>query len=236
MVDYREHTQTIEIPKGTGTRGFLRAIEEILKLDRVQGINIDARGQVSYTRYVREDDGDMDVARLQFETLMPYAVVRNGRIDEIVTGLRETPALVVARMFAEVSKQKLYPLAFVTGANTTLFDWLWGAGLEIANKDEFFGLPVHRDRLVDDYVLIIAAAYGRGANFTDTQQSFKIVMPQRTTDNALSTRQGDHQGKNPPGGDPRAVSQVGVPGRGANGTPPRNSGGGNPSGGGSAAE
>ena len=230
MQEYREHTEVIEIPKGTGAKGFLRAIEEILKLDRVQGISIDARGQVTYTRYILEDDDNLDIGpRMHFETLMPYAVVRNGIVDEVTTFPQDSPAVVAAHMFNAACKIRLTPVAFVTGADTTLFDWMRGSGLEVVSKEELFGLPILRDRLVADYVLLLAAAYGRGASFNDTQHSFKVVMPQRETkreNNALTVSQGHSSRGNLATGDARSVPALGVPSGAVNGSGARKPGGG----------
>jgi hypothetical protein len=181
MTDYKLHTETIEVPKGTGRNGFTHVVSELLSLDRIQSINIDARGKVTYTRYVRGESELPDIGpQISFEKLMPYACVRNGVILEVQVSLNH-PAKAISKMFQRVSNERLYPIAFVTGANTTLWDWLRTSdGMEVDNHDEFFGLPVMADRHVDDYVLMLASAYGRQVNITEVQKTFKIIMPQRS--------------------------------------------------------
>lgn len=81
--DYVEVNEAVEVPRNTGIRGFMHTIESILKLPRVQRIEIDSRGKVSYTYFARREEEHAPL-RMNFSTLMPYAAVRNGvSIDEI---------------------------------------------------------------------------------------------------------------------------------------------------------
>ena len=82
MKERREDTQIVEIPKGSGRQGFLLAIDQILKLSRVQGIQVDARGKIYYTRYVEEGEPAPPV-EIDFETLSPHSVIRNALIQEL---------------------------------------------------------------------------------------------------------------------------------------------------------
>jgi hypothetical protein len=189
MLEFELKSETFEVPKNTGINGFLLAIKSILALPKVQGVHIDARGKVTYERFVPKEDALELGPTINFETLMPYACVRNGVIKEISSN-EKTPTLTIARMFQAASRERLYPIAWVTGANPTLWDWFRVcAGIEMENLEEFYGLPLLADRYVDDYVLILATAYGRSTSIVDAQKSFKIVMPQRRTEveNALSS-------------------------------------------------
>lgn len=213
MTDYRLHEEKIDVPKGAGRRGFLHTIDQILQLDRVQGINIDARGNVTYTRYVRDDSSEPDIGpKISFESLMPYASIRNGAMAELPPV--SVPSRAIAKLFQRVANERLHPIAFVTGANPTLWEWLQEAeGIETENREEFYGLPVLADRHLDDYVLILAAAFGRSAGIADVQKSFKIIMPQRRDD--AFDRNSSGEGGNPAGGDVGRVQAVGTSGRGA---------------------
>jgi len=233
MDEYRLHSEKIDIPKGAGPKGFLHTIEQILKLDRVQSIQIDARGNITYTRFVRDAAEDFNIGpKISFESLMPFACARNGVIQEIQVSPHH-PTKAISKMFQRVSNERLFPAAFITGASTTLWDWLsTNDGLDVDNRDEFYGLPVLADRHLDDYVLLLAAAYGRGAGITEVQKTFKIIMPQRKED-ALD-RNSSTQGGNFAGGDPSGISSVGSLSRDANGaTSPKAGGGGSGNRGGS---
>ena len=177
MKERREEKQTIEIPKGTGRAGFLLAIEEILKLPRVQGIQVDARGTVSFSRFVNEDEKFVPL-EVDFETISPYMSIRNSPMVEMPALIDLSPPELIYTIFNEASNDQLFPIAFVTGANSQLPLWLKTSGHDLSRaKDEFFGLPLFSDRNIDDSVLVMCAAHSRGSALVDTQKSYKIVMP-----------------------------------------------------------
>jgi hypothetical protein len=208
MPDYELKSETFEVPKNTGTEGFLLAIKTILKMPKVQGISIDARGKVTYQQFVERGEFHEVGPTISFETLMPYACVRNGSIKELVSN-EKSPAITIAKMFQVVARERLYPVAWVTGANTTLWDWFRKySGLEMENQEDFYGLPVLTDRHLDDYVLVLATSFGRSTNIVDVQKSFKIIMPQRKED-ALD-RDGGGEGGDPIPGGAGPVQAVGV--------------------------
>lgn len=213
-MEYEEKTERIEVPRGTGIKGFLRAIETIMKLPRLQGFNCDVRGILTYTRFVAPDEPGMSLS-IDFESLMPWASVRNGIVEELVLDSSIRPLNAITEMFLAVSRERLAPVAFVAGANPTLFDWLKQHHVVLENKDELMGLPLLRDRQLEDYVLILAAGYVRGGYVSDAQKSFKIVMPERKN-NALD-RTGSGTGGDPPGGDAGGVQAMGHAGGGLNG-------------------
>lgn len=178
MEEYKEQRETVDVPRGTGVEGFLRAIGEILKLPRVQEVKVDARGKVSYIRFLREGENSKPVA-VDFETLMPYAILRNSSVQELDAHSTDA-SKVVSAIFDVVSRDHLYPVAFVGGANTVFFEWYKSTtGVELYSTEEVYGLPFYRDRMVEDYMLFLAAAYGRHSALVDVQKSYKILMPSR---------------------------------------------------------
>lgn len=223
MAELELKNETLEIPKNTGVSGFLHAIKGILTLPLVQSLNVDKKGKVTYQVYVPKGEADFGPT-ISFESLMPYACVRNGMVKEL-TSNEKNPTLTIAKIFQAVSRQRLYPIAWVTGANTTLWDWFRNlAGIEMESEEDFFGLPVLLDRYVDDYVLLLATAPGRTTDMAETHTSFKIIMPQRK-ENALDSNSGG-QGRDLVAGHPGAVPEVGVRGGpGANGALPGKAGG-----------
>ena len=121
MAEYEEVTGTIEVPKNVGIKGFLKAIEALLALPRVQSINIDARGQVEYRHFVREGEGNGPL-EVTFDSLMPYAVIRNSRVVEL--GDPDLNAAVaLGQLFNMAAADHLHPVALVGGANTHLWSW-----------------------------------------------------------------------------------------------------------------
>lgn len=176
-MEYKEVSETIEVPKNTGTKGFLRAIEDILRRPRVQSIEIDARGKVSYRYFARKGEENLPL-RTDFETLMPYAVVRNGACVELAEPNSHAPTA-IGQLFDMAAVDHLFPVAWVAGANTKLWDWyIDTTKFNPASREEFFGLPFLTDRAIPDETLMLGAAYARGAALIDVQKSYKIVIPQ----------------------------------------------------------
>jgi len=174
---YEEIRESLEVPKNTGRQGFLRAIEEILTLPRIQDINIDARGKVTYRYSLREGERRREV-KPDFDSLLPYAIVRNAEVRELVEP-DANAAVAVSQLFDLASADHLFPTAFVAGPDTLFWKWYTESTcIELLSQEEFFGLPVLSDRYVEDYVFILCAAYTRGAPLSDTQRSYKLVIPQ----------------------------------------------------------
>lgn len=177
---YEEQNQSVEIPKGTGIEGFLRAIREILQLPRVQELHIDARGNITYKYFLREGEAP-SALDLEFESLMPYAIVRNGNVQEVVVKATNA-AVVLGQMFGRAAADHMYPVAWVGGANTMFWTWFdTSMGFKTLLQEELYGLPFLRDRMVEDSVLILCTAYGRRAALVDTQRSYKVLIPKVTT-------------------------------------------------------
>jgi hypothetical protein len=177
MMNYVEQNEAVEVPKGTGIEGFMRAIREVLQLPRVQEIHVDARGKVSYKYFLREGETPSEL-KVEFDSLMPYAIVRNGLVVEVQPRAgADNAAVILGQMFARAAIDHVYPVAWVAGANTIFWRWFdESTGQASLVHDELFGLPFVRDRMVEDPVLLLCTAYGRYASIVDTQRSYKLLM------------------------------------------------------------
>lgn len=165
---------TVQVPKNTGIPGFLHTIQEILKLPRVQSITIDAKGRVVYRRYVV--NGERGQIEVGFEKVEPYALIRNGPLEE-VTSSAVNAAVILASMLDAASNEGLHPVAFVAGANTVLWDWyVKSTGFEVYSREFLCGLPLLQDRHVPDTAIILCAAGNKNAGLVDAQKSYKLEM------------------------------------------------------------
>lgn len=177
---YKPVEETIEVPKETGKAGLMRSLEYIIGLKRVVEVRIQAQRppvRVSYKRYVMEDEPERPLA-LDLESLSPYAVLRNGEIQECDGGTGPA-AVVVARLFREISLVGLWPIAFVGGKASRFWDWhkeTMGM-LPSQTREDAYGLPFLTDRQVDDDTLLLAASYDRAATIIDAQRAFKLLLP-----------------------------------------------------------
>lgn len=179
MPHFVERSDLIEIPKGTGTEGFVRALRAILQQPRVQEIHINSKGQVEYVRLVRPDE-QMQPLAIDFDTIRPYAIVRNGEVKEVRVP-EDNAAIAISMLFRQVTMDRFYPVAFIAGANTELWRWYTRTtDLELPATDEFYGLPFFWDRQLEDETLILAAATARGAALIDVQRGYKISIPKGT--------------------------------------------------------
>lgn len=177
MTDWQEVTDVVEVPKNTGLDGFLQVIRSYLKTPRVQDITIDARGKVSIRRFVRPADSDRNVG-VDFASLAPSGIVRNTEVEEVVMYEGVSAAVALGSLLDRVSTDKLKPLAFMTGANSVLWDWYkMTTGVRLRDKGNLHGLPLHTDRLLPDTVLILVVGYGKDAALVDARASYKLEMP-----------------------------------------------------------
>lgn len=173
---FTQHEEEMDVPKGSGVEGFLACVKQVLKLPRVQSINIDSRGKISYTFFLR--DGEEAIkATAKFEELMPYAIVRNGSVVEVPKA-SSNAAIAIAQLFRAAAIDHLYPVAFVTGALSNL--WLWyekSFNLSPDFKEELFGLPLYVDRHAPDEALLMCTAFSRHRDLSETQKTYKVLIP-----------------------------------------------------------
>jgi len=175
MDGYQEKTSSVSVPKNTGIDGFLKTLRTILLLPRVQTISIDAKGKVSYMRYVREGEPDTAID-VDYTGLEPWSVIRNGHLDEIALNGDEPAPSVLAAMFNKVACEGLVPVAFATGADTAFWSWhKRTSGVDLAKTATVYGLPLYTDRQLPDYSLVICASYIRGS-LVDCHRFIKATM------------------------------------------------------------
>lgn len=173
MVDYKEVVNSIDVPPNTGVDGFLHTIRSILALPRVQSINIEGSGKVTYKHFALEDEA---LIGIEFEGLEPWYIIRNAEVQEFFTDYTNA-AVVISELFDRVAIEKLHPISFVTGANSIIWEWYeYTTGIRPRAGDQVFGLPLYMDRNAPDSVLILCSGYSRGGALIDTKKSFKIEM------------------------------------------------------------
>jgi hypothetical protein len=173
MPDYRKEEYSLEIPKNAGIVGFMRTLEGIIKLPRVQSIIVDARGKVSWSRFVME--GESAPLGVDFEDLEPWAIIRNRTVVELPVHTANA-ALALGVMMDRVAIEGLRPIAFVSGADTIFRDWFKETTGYSPQSDTVMGLPFYLDRNLPDSALILCAAYTPGAALSDIHKAYKIEM------------------------------------------------------------
>lgn len=172
-MDFVERTDSVDVPKNSGLKGLLTLLSALLsEIPRVKEVVIRSTGKVDYTWYA-PSEGDQPKLNVTFESLLPWAIVRNTPLKE------ETPPepnMGVYSLFRACHRDRLYPICFVTGSDTKLWDWLLAIGVPMEPSDTFFGYPLLQDREVPDDVLILCASFARTTQISDTYRSYKITM------------------------------------------------------------
>lgn len=176
MSDYEEIKETTVVPPATGVSGFLKTVEAILKLPRVQEISINAKGEVQYRYFLKAGEAARTID-LDLETLLPAQVIRNSRLEELRSP-HPNAAVMLCQLFGLMSRDHLYPVAFVVGPSTCLWDWYQQSTLTApTRRDELHGVPLLVEKSYEEQTLVLCASYTRSAALVDTQNSYKTVMP-----------------------------------------------------------
>jgi hypothetical protein len=175
MEEYEERTEKLSVPKNVGTEGFIKTLRTILSLPRVQRIEINAAGEVIYDRIVKAGEGSLPP--VDFSVLEPWAIIRNGELEEMECDFNESAPIIISRLFNKIAQEGLVPVAFVVGANTNFWDWhLNTAGVSLSRHSSAYGLPLLSDRSVPDHSLILSAAYTRGSSLSQCHRFIAVGM------------------------------------------------------------
>lgn len=175
MDGYAEKTSSVAVPKNTGIDGFLKTLRTILALPRVQTISIDAKGKVSYMRYVREGETDVPL-NVEYAGLEPWNIIRNGQIEEIDLDPATPAPAVISVMFNRVAREGLVPIAFATGAGSHFWKWHERtSGVSLSKTTTVYGLPLFTDRQMPDHALVMCAAFVKGS-LVDCHRFLNVSM------------------------------------------------------------
>lgn len=179
MSEYVLHEEEITPPKGSGIPGLLKAIQEIVQIGRVQEIRVKTNGKIEYDFYLRKNEKKQEL-NVQFEKVMPYAIVRNTDLQEIPYPSAHA-ATALAELFNASGKEHLFPIAFLGSDNTGFWPWYEDTtGLTPITKEELFGLPFLSDPMMPEMALLLCTGFKRNGVITDTVKSFKITIPKVT--------------------------------------------------------
>lgn len=172
MTELHEVTERVSVPRNTGVPGFLRTLEAILKLNRVQHISIRVDGTVEYSRYAA--DGDTATAEVNFEGLSLRELVVGGQVFEVPSGV--APHQSVVNAFMAVQLSAMVPVAWVAGEAAVLREWFELSGVQLVDVETFMGLPVHFDTDIEASALILCAAHSRQGSVYDCTKFYKVTM------------------------------------------------------------
>jgi hypothetical protein len=180
MNEFKEQSDTIDIPRGTGVDGFITTIAGILKMPRVQYIHIDGNGRIKYARVVRKGE-EISHLNPDFSQLQPSFIIRHASLKELPE--EKNAAYAITQMFLRAAIDKMYPVAFVSNPLTRLWDWFRDStGIDLSiTPDVLFSVPLILDEGIPPYVLVLCTAFLPNATMIETRTCYKITMPQPYT-------------------------------------------------------
>jgi hypothetical protein len=182
-MEYEQHDEEIDIPHGAGSAGLLEAVRGVLTLPRVQSIEINVRGKITYSFFLPKGEKAKEPV-INFEKVMPYAIARNGKIEELPYPSGDA-ITACAELFERAERDHMYPVSFLGGEKTDFWPWYAEArgheGAAANTREELFGIPFLIDSHMENTTLLLCTAYRRGAPITDTVKSYKITIPKVQT-------------------------------------------------------
>jgi hypothetical protein len=169
-------TQSVDVPPGTGVEGFVHTVRSLLKLSLIQSISINARGKVTYERFVDEDE--KNPIKVDYSGVEPWYIARNapGGVEELALNSYNA-AVILCAVLDRAMTERLHPIAFVASPNTVLWDWYgYTTGTTVNVRNSICGVPIYTDRHVPDSALILCGSYAKDGAIIDTQKAYKVEM------------------------------------------------------------
>lgn len=175
MSDLREFSKTIEVPPNTGLEGFLQVVREVLRLPRIQKLNIDRTGHITYFQLAKEE-GEVNL-NVSFDHLAPYYILKNAPMREVTYPSFIGSVAILASMLDHVAGSGHTPIAFVASPQTVLWSWLsLSDDFQATSRDVLLGYPLYTDRNIPDTALVLCAGVDRTTSLKDTKFSIKVEM------------------------------------------------------------
>jgi len=175
--DYVIDTDSIDVPASGGIPAYLKVLEYIFELPRVQRVVV-TLDKIEWTRYRRADEPTTPV-EIDLESVLPYSVIRSHDVQEVLIDNLPNPIAALGMLFAKVHMDGYSPILFVTGMQSILPRWYSQQTGVVLPPGTLHGHQVLGDSHIDDETLILCAGVSRRASLVDTQMSYKITLPRR---------------------------------------------------------
>jgi hypothetical protein len=137
---------------------------------------VDSAGRVSYTCFRREEE-TLNPVEVNFDSLLPYAVIRNAIVEDVgMFSMQENALKCIVGLFYQAAVEGLHPVAFLVGSKSVLPDWYRiSTGLPII-AGSLFGYPIYADNDVPSEVLLLSTSYHEGGGLPDVHKSYKALI------------------------------------------------------------
>jgi len=175
--EYSIETDSIDVPAAGGIPAYLKVLERVFELPRVQSVLI-TLDKIEWTRYRRADEPVVPVD-VDLESVQPYGIIRTHEVQEVLLDNLPHPIAALGMLFAKVHMDGYAPILFVTGTQGILPRWYSQHTGVVLPPGTLLGYPVVADSHIDDETLILCAGMSRRASLVDTQISYKVTLPRR---------------------------------------------------------
>jgi hypothetical protein len=174
--DTIQSTFKVAVPKGTGRRGFLLAVEQVLKLQNVVSVVLDVTG-MSYT-VAHPPELELTQVSVDFSLVSPYSVVRSRKVVEYLVG-PNTPLMEFTNAVATLAKMKLRVGGLVVSPESDFFDWL-NSSLDDpyhVTEDICLGYTVYTDQQIPNDTFILLGCTNLDELHESLVCSCKVTIP-----------------------------------------------------------
>jgi len=169
-----DKTTKLSVPKNTGIKGFLRAIETVLKVPFIQKIEINAQGEISYLHQVVEAESPLDPL-VFFDDLYPWASIKDKEMEELNLGIYDSSRTLV-RLLDVVTAQNLKPLAFIVSTDTVLYKWMDVTSFFEPKTKNLCGIKILEDEHLPDTTLLLAAGLEVANDLFIAEKTYKVEI------------------------------------------------------------
>lgn len=179
MPNYVEERVDLDIPKAIGKPGIVSLFSKIVDLSKVQEIHVTAK-TMSYLRLRRDDTPEVTELSVELQTLYPYAVIRNKKVEEVLP-IHTNAAICVAQLLAKAGVDGYNPIAFASGDGDLFRRWHVATTKVILPVDEAYGLPFLVDSQLPSESIFLCVGFSRQATLLDTVVTYKMTSPWSST-------------------------------------------------------
>ncbi len=161
-------------PLPKGLKHIIAAIQDILKLGRIQSLHLELGKPIVYTRFIPEDESSVNHREFMKENANPGDVARNILMDEYSEG--SNPQEIFFGMLLALSARRFYLTHIGIGIESRFFTWM---GLDYAaygGIEHLAGAKIMRDSELPNDVIIFYGGRRQGGHLDQAKYALKCYM------------------------------------------------------------
>jgi hypothetical protein len=164
-----------EVPMPGGLGEILDAIKAVLRLGRVQSLELQMDKPIRYTRLVKESEATQDRVVKETGAMQLGEVARNVTMEEY-SGTKKAPTEIFFDLLLAMTSRRLH-LSFIgVGANTRMFSWMGLDSIAYGGIERIGGARLVRDGSIPDDNLILFGSPHNNARIDQLTYAIKAQM------------------------------------------------------------